>query len=169
MKKFLLIILSSVLALSIFAGTFTFGGQSFNNNKAASVNATVKVQVQQWIAASAEGRNITFSKPGVTDFIAIADFSWISNANVNLQISSTNTNTGFSIVGLQFGDVDSQNSSLSVNNVSFPFSYNSVDNTFTVEPEVLEAKFDVDPSLAAQKDNPYTFGLTFTFAPTVTF
>ncbi|MCP5465130.1 MAG: hypothetical protein H7A31_00360 [Thermotogae bacterium] len=188
MKK--LLVISFILTFSMFLFAKTFSVNSFDSNKSVSKNATVKVQVYQWIFADAEGQTITIEKPGETENLNLVKFNVGSNSKVDMSITipkipikGQNGEAYLTIEKLSFlyeDNTEDLNAIVQDNGNYFVMRriYNpditvNNDGTLSFRDFRLNADVKADPRLDAKKisatEEGYQFTVEFNFAPTVSF
>ena len=175
MKKLLLVLsLVSILMVSVFA-TVNLADINWTIDSDLKISRTVSVKVYQWIYASvSSNKTIEITKPGSESF-DLFNIAVGSNKGATLRVEMTGLPNQLALEGM-YVKYDGTNDSVPLVNDKLDLSddlvlpgYNADTGTVTFKDMVFGAKFNASPILIANKDNPYTITVNFTFEPSIKF
>ena len=176
MKKLLLVLsLVSILMVSVFATDMNLADINWTINSDLKISRTVSVKVYQWIYASvSSNKTIEITKPGSESF-DLFNIAVGSNKGATLRVEMTGLPEQLALEGM-YVKYDGANDSVPLVNDKLALSdatvlpgYNAGTGNVTFKDMVFGAKFNASPILIANKDNPYTITVNFTFEPSIKF
>ena len=176
MKKLLLVLsLVSILMVSVFATDMNLADINWTINSDLKINRTVSVKVYQWIYASvSSNKTIEITKPGSESF-DLFNIAVGSNKGATLRVEMTGLPDQLKLEE-KYVKYDVTEPATPIGGAGVFLKddlvlprYNADTGTVTFKDMVFGAKFNASPILIANKDNPYTITVNFTFEPSIKF